>query len=208
MWYLKVSPKLFLLCLLAVLGVCLFAGFMYADSGYFFNNLVPELTGVAVELIMILIVFNYWQESSKKKKLITIERRLREYLIFFLRHNFEDIPPSLKVGRFYGEDNVKNQKTLERLRLHVKNKGLKSKDLESIINYCKRDFSTFENLLPVASELTNAHFKSWSRIVFFVNNIAKNTTSVERDVMDIIQNIKRFDNASTEKGLYVGAKDV
>src|SRR5690554_7649992 len=81
------------------------------------------------------------------------------------------MPPDLKVGRFYGEDHDKNQKTLERLRLHIQSKGLRSGDLESIINHCKRDSNTLENLLPVASELTNEHFKSWSRIVHFVNNI-------------------------------------
>lgn len=208
MWYLKISPKAFLLGMVIFLLICLVVGFKYADPGYFINNLVPELTGVAVELIFILIVFNYWQESSKKKKLVTIERRLREYLIFFLRYNFNAMPADLKVGRFYGADHDKNQSYLENLRLHVQNSGLKSKDLESIINYCKRDISTLENLLPVASELTNEHFKSWSRIVYFVNNIAKNNTSVEQDVMNIIQNIKRFDNASNNKGLYVGAKNV
>lgn len=208
MWYLKVSPKIFLALLAISLIVLLWVGFHFADQGYFVNNLVPELTGVAIELIVILLVFNYWQESSKKRKLITIERRLREYLIFFLRYNFNSMPPDLKVGRFYGEDHDKNQKTLERLRLHIQSKGLRSGDLESIINHCKRDSNTLENLLPVASELTNEHFKSWSRIVHFVNNIAKSTISVEQDVMDIIQNIKRFDNASYKKGLYVGAKSV
>ncbi|WP_460188078.1 hypothetical protein [Thiomicrorhabdus hydrogeniphila] len=204
----KISPKMFLWGLVVLLTIFLFTGFTFADAGYFYNNLIPELTGIAVELIVILIVFNYWQESSKKEKLITIERRLREYLIFFLRHNFNNLPPELKVGRFYGVDHGKNQETLEQLRLHIKHDGLKSANIETIIKYCKRDCTTLENLLPVAAELTNEHFKSWSRIVFFINNIAKNTTSVEQDVMDIIQNIKRFDNASTSHKLYVGANDV
>ena len=208
MWYLKISPKIFLFGLVISLALCLGIGFICAETDYFYNNLIPELTGVALELIVILLVFNYWQESSKKKKLITRERRLREYLLFFLRHNFSGMPSKLKVGRFYGEDHSKNQETLDQLRLHIKYNGLKSSDLESIIKYCKRDFSTLENLLPVAAELTNEHFKSWSRIVFFVNAIAKNTTSVEQDVMDIIQNIKRFDNASDSHRLYVGASDV
>ncbi len=208
MWYLKVSPKIFLGGLIAFLGVFLIVGFIFADTGYFYNNLIPEFTGIAVELIVILIVFNYWQESSKKEKLITIERRLREYLIFFLRHNFNNIPSELKVGRFYGVDHSKNQDILDRLRIRIKNEGLKSADVDTIIKYCKRDCTTLENLLPVAAELTNEHFKSWSRIVFFVNNIAKNTTSVEQDVMGIIQNIKRFDNASASHKLYVGANEI
>ena len=208
MWYLKVSPKIFLGGLIIFLAIFLIVGFIFADNGYFYNNLIPELTGIAIELIVILIVFNYWQESSKKEKLITIERRLREYLIFFLRHNFNNMPSELKVGRFYGVDHSTNQDILEMLRIHIKNEGLKSADVETIIKYCKRDCTTLENLLPVAAELTNEHFKSWSRIVFFVNNIAKNTTSVEQDVMDIIQNIKRFDNASDSHKLYVGANEV
>jgi len=75
MWYLKVSPKIFLALLAISLIVLLWVGFHFTDQGYFVNNLVPELTGVAIELIVILLVFNYWKESSKKRKLITIERK-------------------------------------------------------------------------------------------------------------------------------------
>jgi hypothetical protein len=208
MWYLKISPKIFLGVLITFLLCLLGLGFQLADPGYFLNSLVPELTGVAVELIVILLVFNYWQESSRKLKLVTNERRLREYLIFFLRHNFNSLPAVLKVGRFYGEDHDKNQKTLEKLRLKIQSDGLSSEDIESIKNYCKRDADTLQSLLPVASQLTNDHFKSWSRIVHFANNIAKDSASVEQEVTDIIQNIKRFDNASYKKSLYVGAKNV
>lgn len=208
MWYLKISPKIFLGMLFIFLVLLLGLGFFFADSGYLFNSLVPELTGVVVELIIILLVFNYWQESSKKSKLITIERRLREYLIFFLRHNFNSLPLDFKVGRFYGEDYDKNQAILEKLRLKIQEDGLCSGDIQSIVSYCKRDAEILQSLLPVASQLTNEHFKSWSRIVHFVSNISQNSASVEQEVTGIIQNVKRFDNASYKKNLYVGAKKI
>ena len=140
--------------------------------------------------------------------MISLERRLREYLIFFLKHSFKTLPKELRVGNFFGKDHDKNMTQLNTLFHYISENGLSEREVMSIQEHCIREVSTLENLLPVASELTNDHFKAWCRIVYFVNCIAQSSEPVSKSTKDIIQNIKKFDSASFNKNLYVGAKNV
>jgi len=207
-WFASIDQKVFSIILIILLFIFLAIGFLGDSSSYFVGNLTPEITGVCLELLIIIWVFDKWQEKSKQKKLISLERRLREYLIFFLKHNFKTLPKEYRVGRFFGTDHDKNIKQLQNLIGYIQDNGLSEKEVMSIQEHCIRESSTLDNLLPVASELTNEHFKAWCRIVYFVNCIAKNKEPVGKSTIDIIQNIKKFDTASYERKLYVGATNV
>lgn len=207
MWFWKIEPRVFGWALIIAFLVLMVTGYNYSNNHYS-NNLIVELIGVSIEIFITLFIFNYWQERSKKAKLITLERRLREYLIFFLKHNFKTFPPHVRIGRLYGSEHSKNVSDLTRLRNYIKEKGLTSAEAISIKNHCIREINTLNNMLPVASELTDAHFKSWCRIVHFVNCISKDIDSISSGTIDIIQNIIKFDSASFDHDLYVGAKDV
>lgn len=208
MWFLRIEPKVFGVLLLTIFIILLYVGYSYTANDHYSNNLIVELVGVTLELLIVLFIFNYWQERSKKAKLITFERRLREYLIFFLKHNFKTLPPHVKIGRFYGADHAKNVSDLERLRKFILQKGLQAKEEASIKRHCTREINTLNALLPVASELTDEHFKSWCRIVNFVNCIASDIEPTQKATIDIIQNIIKFDTASFDHNLYVGAEEV
>lgn len=207
-WFAKIDQKKFSIILFILLFLFLVIGFFGESSNYFVGNLTPEITGVCLELLIILQVFNKWQETSKNKKIISLERRLRQYLKFFLKHNFKTLPAEYRVGKFFGKDHDKNIEQLEALHKHISENGLSEKEVMTIQEHCIREASTLNNLLPVASELTNDHFKAWCRIVYFVNCIAKSSEPVSQSTINIIQNIKRFDSASFNKKLYVGAEDV
>ncbi|MCD9516786.1 hypothetical protein GLP23_18195 [Photobacterium carnosum] len=159
--------------------------------------------GVCIELLIIIWVFERWQKNSKKNKLVSLERRLREYLIFFLRHSFKNVSQEYRVGRFFGKDHEKNIKQIDNLIQYVKSNGLDEAALSSIQQHCIRESRTLGNLLPVASELSNEHFKAWCRIVYFINSIAGSQEPISKSTIDILQNIKRFDSESFKRKLYV-----
>lgn len=208
-WYSKIeSKKKFIIILSVLLFAFLLIGFLGDSSAYFIGNLTPEITGVLIELLVILLVFDKWQENNKREKLISLERRLREFLIFFLKHNFRTLPQEYRVGRFFGTDHTKNLEEIKKLLKYIKDNGLKESEVISIQEHCTRELDTLGNLLPVASELTNEHFKAWCRIVYFVNCIANQKESISSATIDILQNIKRFDTASFNRNLYVGAENV
>ena len=199
------NQKGFSILLGVLLLVFLATGFSLGSDGFAVNNIVPELCGVFIELLIILWVFHKWREKSKQERLISLERRLREYLVFFLKHNFKSLPKEYQVGRFFGKDHSKNKEQLDKLLHHIRNMGLDENVIISIQDHCGREARTLTSLLPVASELTNEHFKAWCRIVHFVNCIVDRKDSVSSSTIDIIQNIKRFDTASYKYNLYVGA---
>jgi hypothetical protein len=186
----------------------LMVGYQLEAGTHFNNNLMVEIIGVSFELLITLFILEYWQKKREKEKLITLERRLREYLIFFLKHNFKTLPKNIRIGRFYGENHDENITTLSHIKEHLKMSGLTSIEEASIKQHCIRELSTLSNLLPVASELTNGHFKSWCRIVHFVNCIAQDIDPINQCTIDIIQNIIKFDTSSYDNGLYVGAKEM
>lgn len=208
-FYTKISRKRFIVGL--VFCFIAFAAFAVwgNQSSYFVGNIIPEALGVCVELLIVLWFFDSWQEKSKRKKLITIERRLREYLIFFLDHGFKDLPREYRIGRFFGEDHEQNIEQIKRIMVYIESEDLLEPLVGRIVKQCRIDVENLRSLLPAAAELTNDHFKAWNRIVYFVHCIAMSDedTEIMTFVRDILQNIKRYDTASFDRKLYVGADD-
>lgn len=167
------------------------------------NNMLPEIAGICIELIIIIYIVNKWEENKQKKKLINLEKRLREYLIFFLKHGFKDLPNEYRISNFYGIEHKKNIEELDKLILYINNNSLSNELKDSIKKHCKLEYYSLNNLLIISSKLSNHHFKSWSRIVYFVNLINYNDNVGKKDIIDILNNIKKFDKASYENKIYV-----
>lgn len=196
---------LFVIFLVVSLLVMSLTAYFKAESGFFVGNIIPEMIGVCIELLVIIFVLDKWQKREEKNKSIKVERRLREFLIFFLKHNFKDFPPSCQPGNFYGEDHQQNQECIANLISNIEQNGLKECAVLQVQSYCESEKEIFNNLIPVASDLTNDHFKSWVRIAFFMNAISAKSETTSHASVKILQNIKRFDDESHKSGLYVGA---
>ena len=199
------TKKQFISVLIIALFVLCLSAYLKAEEGFIIGNIVPELIGVCVELLIIIFVFDAWQKKEEKNKKIKVERRLREFLIFFLKSNFDSFPHSCKPGNFYGKDHEQNQDALDNLISYIEKKGLDEQIVLGVQSYCESEKEIFNNLIPVASDLTNDHFKSWVRISYFMNAIVTKNETTSNAVIKILQNIKRFDSESFKNELYVGA---
>lgn len=197
----------FISVLIVTLVVLSLVAFFKSEDGFLVGNLLPEMMGVCIELLIIIFVFDVWQKNEEKQKSIKIERRLREFLIFFLKHNFSGFPPSCNPGNFYGKDHTQNQDAIENLILNIEQNGINEEVVLKVQKYCENEKEIFNNLIPVASDLTNDHFKSWVRISYFMNSIASKNEKTSHALVKILQNIKRFDDESYASKLYVGADE-
>lgn len=195
----------FVVSLFVALVVLSLIAFFKAEAGFLVGNILPEMIGVCVELLIIIFVFDAWQKKEERQRKIKVERRLREFLIFFLKHNFESFPPSCQAGNFYGKDHSQNQESIKNLISHIEEKGLEEKVVLKVQRYCETEKEIFNNLIPVSSDLTNDHFKSWVRISYFMNAIVSKNERTSHAVVKILQNINRFDSESFKNQLYVGA---
>lgn len=198
----------FVISLIVVLLILVLIAFFKAGDGFLVGNILPEMIGICIELLIIIFVFEAWQKKEEKERKIKVERRLREFLIFFLKDNFQDFPPSCQAGNFYGKDHFQNQKSIRNLISNIEENGLNEKVVLQVQRYCDTEKEIFNNLIPVASDLTNDHFKSWVRISYFMNAIVSKNEKTSHAVIKILQNIDRFDSESYKNELYVGANGV
>ena len=202
----KLTPKIRITCgLTIILIILVITAFVSEDSSYFSGSIVPEMIGVCIELLVVIWVIDRWQENIKRARLITKERRLREYLIFFLKHNFIKFPRESRIGNFYGKEHNENTWEINMMINHIDQNKLDEETISLIEEHCIMELSTLNSLLPVAAELSNDHFKSWTRIVYYVNSISNKKGLVSSNVANILKNINRFDRASFNGKLYVGA---
>lgn len=175
---------------------------------YYKSSLIPEFTGMFLELLIILVVFNKWQERVDNQNKIDKERILRKYIIFTINKLkvFDSIPTTFS---FYGENHKENHTVLNNLRDEMKNlseEEISDKIGKVFILHCKVDIDAITALLPVAADLSKEHFKVWSRVVFYVKTLSiENNKDMKKNMIKLIGYIKEFDDASFENKIYDGA---
>lgn len=171
---------------------------------YFYDNLSAELLGILIEILIIIFVFERWKKIEQHKKNIVYEKRLREYLLFFLQNSFKNLPKGIKVTTFYGKDYLRNKKEIEEIVNYISDNNVHLLDAKK---HLLTDKTAYENLLEVASNLTDKHFKVWIRIVYFINTLSTvsddENEEIKKNIIHILNKIKRFDKASYESGIYV-----
>ncbi|GHA34288.1 hypothetical protein ACFFLZ_06395 [Photobacterium aphoticum] len=191
-------------------------GFVNSDylMSYYTSSLLPEFTGVFLELLVVLLVVYSWQSKQEKERKKEKERILRKYIIFIMKKffKFDAIPSEFS---FYAENHNSNHAVLIKLLNEIESMEdglLNDKIGEEFIKHCNVDIDAITALLPVSSELSNDHFKAWSRIVFYVKKIeCLNLDDInEKDfkffVTKLIGYIMDFDNATSEHKIFNGAK--
>lgn len=186
------------------------AEFNSSFKDFLAGNVLPELIGICAEILIIIWVFESWQSNKIHEKNIVNEKRLREYLIFFLKYGLKDLPKEYKISDFYGQNYVKNETEISKIVHYMSSNDIDTVILKSMKRHLTTDKTAFENLLEVSSLLTDDHFKAWIRIVYFINKLStthnNNKKELKQCIIDILQNIKRFDKASSKHNIFVGAK--
>jgi hypothetical protein len=202
----KIEKKHFFIFLLFVFTICVVLAYYGNEDNYIIGNIIPELIGVCIELFIFMLLFDQWRLRESRNNKIKVERRLREFLIFFLKKACSEQSLELNPWRFYGSEYEQNQEMLNQVIEYINCNGL-SEGLDSEIKkYCDNQKDIFNNLISVSAELENDHFKSWARISYFISAISSGEEKTSTATLEILKNIKRFDKTSSESGLYVGAK--
>lgn len=186
-------------------------GFVQFGSPHYTENLLPEFTGMIFELFIVLLVFNTWQEREESKQKIAKEKRLREFLIFII-NEFSDFNSMPKAFTFYGLSHTENQTVLNRLKSEFLERQTSPKFRLSFITHCQIDIDALTALLPVAANLSEEHFKAWSRIVFYTKKVSllniyqpDEFEKLNEYIIKLLEYIRRFDKASFDKNIYHGA---
>ncbi|MFM5817942.1 hypothetical protein [Aeromonas sanarellii] len=114
---------------------------------------------------------------------------------------------------FYGLSHTENQTVINRLKTEftsAQNTPISFR--YSFIQHCQIDIDALTSLLPVAADLSEEHFKSWARIVFYVKKSSmlditalKDFEKFDEHIVKLLDYIRRFDKAYFDKKIYHGA---
>ena len=177
---------------------------------YYKSSLIPEFTGMFLELLVVLVVFNKWKDRVDNQDKIDKERILRKYIIFTINKLkvFEAIPSTFS---FYGENHNENHAVLNNLRdevIALSEREVSEKIGVQFTKHCKIDIDAITALLPVAADLSKDHFKSWSRVVFYIKSLSYGVdeSDFKKYTVKLIEYVREFDDASFKNKIYDGAK--
>lgn len=182
---------------------------------YIASNLLPEISGMIIELVLILFVVDAIQNkerkdrenseaSEKKHKQIMLERRLRAQLRFLIRQIFEDVAvyngTTGKDFLFHAADHLKNQETINNFKKVINEEILSESFRENLKNICLHEQSLILALSPVCSELSDRHVKAWMAIAHYLQKITTGNNSLQ-NIERLLSWIAFFDKQTFIQGL-------
>lgn len=211
--FFKKHPK-YTICIIATIVAAAMFYYFIGDYGKSFrDNIVPEIVGIAIELIILIFILGFFAAKKETDRLRQLEKRARDYLRFIivnlLKNDslFQEIKLTLPSivdyesnknnFKFLAKDKPRNDEVIDAIIVAL-TKVSEDKINKSIKININRDLPTFLSLTPVLAEISGEHFKAWSRIIHFLTKASENE-NVTPDLIKILQKIKHFDYLTNEQ---------
>ncbi|MGK8675392.1 hypothetical protein [Serratia marcescens] len=184
-------------------------------SSYFSDNLLPEITGMIIEMVLFIFVIDVVraseaakQEHNKEMSLqngkIEIEHRLRSQLRALLRRVFEEVELSDGVTgakfKFHSSEHDENQSALVLLKEKLTDELGSSSFSENLILAAEFELPMMLSLVSVNAELSGRHLKAWMNIIFYLKQIS-NDSNIQENTAKLIDWIAMFDKFSYQQKL-------
>lgn len=182
---------------------------------YAAGNLLPEISGMIIELFVILFVVEAIQSTERKRiadlkteeshrKRIMLERRLRAQLRFLLKSIFEDIdlPDGSNVSKFlfHAIQHDANQRMINVLKQALYEELKAESFCESLSDTCQLELPLILALTPLCSELSDRHVKAWMSIAHYLQKI-NCQRNVEQSAERLLSWIAFFDKQTHSQKL-------
>lgn len=184
-------------------------------SDYVAGNLLPEITGMLIELVFILVVIEAIKTTETKRreqeeinkshrKQVMLERRLRAQLRFLLRRIFKniDLVDGSNISKFFfhASEQQANQYMLNVMKQTLNREEQSELFKVNLLESCQLELSLILALTPVCSGLSDRHVKAWMSIAHYMQQI-----NIENNVIDntekLISWIAFFDKQTASESL-------
>ncbi|MHA7589381.1 MULTISPECIES: hypothetical protein [Vibrio harveyi group] len=194
--------------------------FYFIDSNasfleYFKGNLLPEFTGMVVELMLFIFVIDVLRDSERKNQerlksiaehneKVDIEHRLRHQLRILVRRVFEDVDlDSSNTGanfKFHASEHEENQETLRVLKSMLSDELDSNVFADNLVQSALFELPMIMSLASVNSNLSGRHLKAWMAIIFFLKQISEKN-NLKENTERLIDWIAMFDKFSFQQKL-------
>ncbi|ELA7005585.1 hypothetical protein RA807_002870 [Vibrio parahaemolyticus] len=200
-------------------------GIRYPLWDYFSGNLLPELSGMVIEVLLFLFVIDVIREFERTKleqqvalersrlkaeqegevlcKKIKIERRLRHQLRVLVRRIFEDIEiahdEACAEFKFHANRYIENQTLFVLLRAKVSEETVDSNFYEEAKNLAGFELELLMAITQLCTELSDNHMKTWMNILFYLKQLSIGQ-NVDESTVKLVENIADFEKWSRASG--------
>jgi hypothetical protein len=214
-----------LICIFIILVLILKLTLEFYGTGeelaqYFKGNLLPELTGMIIEMIIILLfidVIRKREEIRKEEALasaelnrrIDIERRLRSQLRLLTRSIFTEVELDsgyiIENFLFHADEQLFNRQVLTEIERGLIEEVDASAINENLINTAKFELPILMSLASTSSLLSDRHMKAWMTIIYYLKLIAEShieENKVPEYAINVVRWIKLFDKHTYNQDLF------
>ncbi|HIF9230619.1 hypothetical protein [Photobacterium damselae] len=182
---------------------------------YFKGNLLPEFTGMIVELMLFIFVIDVLRDSERKNQerlkseaehneKVEIEHRLRHQLRILVRRVFEDVDlDKSNTGanfKFHASEHKENQETLQALKSMLSDELDSNVFADNLVQSALFELPMIMSLASVNSNLSGRHLKAWMAIIFFLKQISEKK-NLKDNTERLIDWIAMFDKFSFQQKL-------
>ncbi|EOU2464895.1 hypothetical protein ACNTOD_003894 [Vibrio navarrensis] len=182
---------------------------------YFKGNLLPEFTGMAVELMLFIFVIDVLRDSERKNQerlksiaehneKVEIEHRLRHQLRILVRRVFIDVDlDDSNTGanfKFHASEHEENQETLRVLKSMLSDELDSNVFADNLVQSALFELPMIMSLASVNSHLSGRHLKAWMAIIFFLKQISEKN-NLKDNAERLIDWIAMFDKFSFQQKL-------
>lgn len=202
----KKHPK-YSICLVSIiLATTLFIVFIDSYYDSFKNNIIPEIVGIAIELVIIIFVLGLFTSKQETNRRRQLEKRARDYLRFVIINLLKNESLYIKVKKvlpsiveyevnknnfkFLAKDKNRSDEVIDALIVALA--LVETQVYDDIQENIKSDLMYFHSLTPILAEVSDEHFKTWGRIIHFLTKVV-DKKNVAADTIKILQKIKHFD---------------
>jgi hypothetical protein len=188
------KPTVIFLAVAILFLTLLLIRFSNSDAS-FYDNMVPELIGFCLEGIFFIGLFTLWEQRKAATHRKDLSQTLRGFLGVFLK----ELNSGIICADYHPIEDVESLnatcKGIDRLLANIKDCNIEESSIASLQKLSDNNFSSLENLLPVAAELSAAHLISWHQILEQVNELGRNQDRDQSDdiIVRLLEAIKEFD---------------
>ncbi|EGR0366632.1 hypothetical protein N2L37_000367 [Vibrio cholerae] len=181
---------------------------------YFIGNLLPEMSGMVIEVLLFLFVIDVIREVERSRveneqknldfqRKVKIERRLRHQLRILIRRIFEDVEiehdETCAEFKFHADKYIENQILFVLLGAKIAEESVDSHFYEEAKKLAGFELDLLMAVTQLCTELSYDHMKTWMNILFFLKRVSIGQ-NVDESTVALVKNISDFEKHSRALG--------
>lgn len=184
-----------------VMAFLLVLPYLVSRDNYFVGSLVPEITGVFFEILIVILILDSIRRKQEELKRKKTKEALRHSFYYFIVHVLRESPAPQEaiqlrkqITNYVKSGNTQFEHVDKSSYIHAMYKETWKHSSETKIRQlAQKNLSIFSSLMPVAASLGDEYVKVWFRLIYFTDDLAHNRAELKRSISDLLIFFEKFE---------------